>query len=551
MVLDRSEDKEWLAQDATQKNVWSRMAGVPPDLGAQPRNLGVQPRANACAGVADEGAVVSGLTNEASILCLVLAAGKGSRFSDQLVKQRSLIGGEPLLIRSLRPYAQLCRAHPKVRLRLVLGCEAAAVRAEVLRQLEAGTLDWGHGQPLGHVLDIAENPKWDSGMASSLEVGLRQLPDSLEAVLVGLGDMPWLSGELLEKILQTHRTHPQSIICPVYCGKRGNPILFPKSMLESLRQQSGDVGGRALLAQHPERIHWLEVEEPGILQDVDAPSDLPSALPRVLIRGAGDLASGVAHRLRTAGFEVALLELGQPRMLRGRACFAQAVYEPGGGVEIEGVRARCFAQLPVYWRDQMPVVIDPEGSAVSQSTARIIVDARMLKSGYPSLQTYPPDSFVVGLGPGFKTGKHVHAVVETQRGHELGKVIWQGEAQADTGVPGDVAGESWRRLLRSPGAGVIRHLKTLGDMVSEGEAVALVVQGPEQLQIKALVGGRLRGLMRDGLQVQTGEKVGDVDPRSFVEMNSISDKARAVGGGVLEAVMCRLFGRLAHGDSIQ
>lgn len=259
--------------------------------------------------------------------------------------------------------------------------------------------------------------------------------------------------------------------------------------------------------------------------------------PLVIVRGGGDLGTGVAHRLYRAGFVVAILELAQPHMVRRTVCFAEAVYT--GVTEVEGVEARLmpdFLCLAENIRpDYIPVVIDSDGEAqeaIAQLRPLGIVDARMLKRPVvPMLGRVP---ITVGLGPSICAGRDVQYVVETQRGLQLGKVIDAGEAIPDTGIPGMQGGESTRRLLRAPHAGVFKAVSRIGDIVNEGDTVGYV----DNDAVRVSLSGILRGLVHEGVCVAAGEKIGDCDPRGrSINVHLMSDKARAVAGGVLEAVM--------------
>ncbi|HHX88037.1 MAG TPA: EF2563 family selenium-dependent molybdenum hydroxylase system protein [Firmicutes bacterium] len=254
----------------------------------------------------------------------------------------------------------------------------------------------------------------------------------------------------------------------------------------------------------------------------------------VIIKGAGDLASGVAHRLHYAGFRQIMLELPRPLTVRRTVSFSSAVYE--GTIQVEGVRARLCRTLEeaqqVISRREIAVLIDPESNLVHQLKPEVLIDAIMAKTATATRISDAP--VVVGLGPGFEAGREVHAVVETKRGHSLGKVYYKGTAAKNTGIPGEVSGVSAGRLLRASADGIFKPLTEIGDLVDAGEQVAEV----DGIPVAARISGLVRGLLYTGLQVKQGMKVGDIDPRgSKVDFRTISDKARAVGGGVLEAVL--------------
>lgn len=252
-----------------------------------------------------------------------------------------------------------------------------------------------------------------------------------------------------------------------------------------------------------------------------------------LIRGGGDLATGVVYRLQHAGFPVVVLELEQPRVVRRMASVAQAIFD--GAARVDGLTAQrvTAAQAADAVRSGIvPVVVDPTARALESLRPAVLIDGRMAKSSLDTTIHSAP--FVVGLGPGFTAGENCHAVVETNRGHDLGRVIWRGAAQVDTGRPEAVLGFEVERVLRAPVSGILQTQKNIGDYVRAGDTVAYVSGQP----VTAAFDGVLRGLMHDGLAVAQNEKIGDLDPRQRrAYCFSISDKSRAVGGGVVEAVL--------------
>jgi xanthine dehydrogenase accessory factor len=255
---------------------------------------------------------------------------------------------------------------------------------------------------------------------------------------------------------------------------------------------------------------------------------------RVMIRGGGEMASGVAHRLFRSHLKVVMTEIPQPLSVRREVSFCEAIFL--GEQSVEGVTARYVAspdEVQSVWEEGMiPLLIDPEGVSRDLLKPAVIVDAILAKR---NTGTHTGDaSLVIGLGPGFWAGRDVDVVIETNRGHDLGKVIYDGPAEPDTGVPGAVGGVSAQRVLRAPRDGTFRPVKGIGAMVAEGAIVAWVEDEP----VTTIISGVLRGLLREGTAVQKGLKAGDVDPRGRQEnCFTISDKARAVGGGVLEAIL--------------
>jgi len=255
----------------------------------------------------------------------------------------------------------------------------------------------------------------------------------------------------------------------------------------------------------------------------------------VLIRGAGEMASGVAHRLHRSHFKTCMLEIAHPLAVRREVSFCEAVYD--GEKEVEGVRATLISkpgEIETSWMKKViPVLIDPEVKRLKDFLKPdVLIDAIMAKK---NLGTHIEDApLVIGLGPGFTAGKDVHVVIETNRGHHLGKMILKGEAEPDTGIPGDVGGYTIERLLRTMKKGIFHPQKTIGEKVTRGTVVAVVDDYP----VIAQTSGVVRGLLREGIEVKKGMKVGDLDPRGRKEhCFTISEKARAIGGGALEAIL--------------
>jgi xanthine dehydrogenase accessory factor len=257
---------------------------------------------------------------------------------------------------------------------------------------------------------------------------------------------------------------------------------------------------------------------------------------KVIIRGAGEMASGIAHRLYSAGFrKILMTEIAKPLSVRRTVSFSEAVYE--GEASVEGVRGVCIDSVdewPALWEENMiAVIVYSAENPVEKLKPDILIDATMFKKQTSLTGKEAP--FVIGIGPGFIAPVNVHAVIESNRGHDLGRVIWDGSAEPFTGIPGSTKGFTVERVLRSPKAGVVRHMKHIGEIVKKGDTILYV----DEIPVYASIDGVLRGLIRE-ISVEKNEKVGDIDPRGQVALcYSISDKARAIGNGVLEAIMCR------------
>lgn len=259
----------------------------------------------------------------------------------------------------------------------------------------------------------------------------------------------------------------------------------------------------------------------------------------VLIRGGGDLASGVALRLWNAGFRIVITELAKPLTVRRLASFGEAIFS--GEVTLEGIVARRVNDiddplrlLQLISKGRIPVMVDPEGKSVQSVHPTVIVDARMLKSAPEPIKHNA--KLYIGLGPGFIGGANCHAAIETQRGPWLGRVLWDRPAQPDSGKPEAIGEKQGERVLLAPSDGSLVAHKNIGDSVQEGEIVAEV----NSQQVIAPFKGVLRGLIHSDVEIHKGMKIGDLDPRNDPELcNHVSDKALAIGGGVLEAILSK------------
>jgi len=261
--------------------------------------------------------------------------------------------------------------------------------------------------------------------------------------------------------------------------------------------------------------------------------------PTIVIRGAGDLATGVALRLYRAGLRrLVLLETENPLAVRRTVAFSEAVYH--GQMTVEGVTAECLRfpeRVAGSWAaGRIPVLADPAAETLSILGPEVLVDAIIAKRNLGT--TIGLASLVIGLGPGFTAGEDVHKVVETKRGHHLGRVLSVGSAQPNTGVPGNIDGYTLERVYWAETPGVFSTSLQIGDMVCEGDTIGSVDGTP----VVAAISGIVRGLLRDGTPVTKKTKLGDVDPRGLLSYcGEVSDKALSIGGGVLEAIMAHLL----------
>ena len=240
----------------------------------------------------------------------------------------------------------------------------------------------------------------------------------------------------------------------------------------------------------------------------------------VLIRSGGDISSGIIERLYKCGFKVVILETGNPSSIRREVSFGEAVYS------IEEMEK-------ILENNEIPVLIDEKGRYISILKPFILIDAILAKKNLGTHINMAP--ITIGVGPGFFAGKDVHAVIETKRGHHLGEVIYNGEAIKNSGIPGNIGGFTKERVIHSEWEGNIRNISKIGDTVRKGETIALINGN----KVLATIDGILRGIIRDGYFVTKGFKIADIDPRmnEYENCFTISDKARSVGGGALEAIL--------------
>ncbi|MDM8527008.1 selenium-dependent molybdenum cofactor biosynthesis protein YqeB [Anaerolineales bacterium HSG24] len=254
----------------------------------------------------------------------------------------------------------------------------------------------------------------------------------------------------------------------------------------------------------------------------------------VLIKGAGDLASGIAYRLKRAGFPLIMTEQPQPTFIRRAVSYGEAVYSRE--VKIEGITARLVdtsaEARQLSNTDMIPILIDPEAKILLTLSPVVLVDAIMLKKNNSTTLNDAP--LVIGLGPGFEAEVNCHAVIETKRGHWLGRVIYEGEAEPNTGQPGRIAGHTAGRVLRASSEGHVIPVVQIGTLLNQGDLIAMIDNQP----VEASFAGVLRGLIHPDVWVKPGYKIGDLDPRNSIQhCFTISDKSLAISGGVLEAIL--------------
>ena len=258
----------------------------------------------------------------------------------------------------------------------------------------------------------------------------------------------------------------------------------------------------------------------------------------IIVRGAGDISTGTIHRLFRAGFPVLALETDHPSAIRRKVAFSEAVYDGTATVEnVTAVRIGDAGQTgEILAQGKLPLLIDPTGASIRGMKPDVVIDAILAKKNLGTTMDMAP--LTIALGPGFEAGRDVHFVIETMRGHDLGRIISSGFAAANTGVPGIIGGYGAERVIHSPAAGIFRQHREIADEVQAGETIGTVETPAGEIPVVTVIPGILRGIIRDGYPVLKGFKLADVDPRLDQRKNcfTISDKARCIAGSVLEVV---------------
>ena len=261
----------------------------------------------------------------------------------------------------------------------------------------------------------------------------------------------------------------------------------------------------------------------------------------IIVRGGGDLATGTIYKLKRCGFPVLILETANPAAIRRTVAFSEAVFQ--GHQTVEGMTcylAENMEQAKGHLKEgKLTILVDPSGKSIAALKPLALVDAILAKKNLGTNREMAP--ITIGLGPGFTAGSDVDAVIETKRGHTLGMVLRSGCASPNTGIPGIIGGYGRERVIYCPAEGILRNVKKITDIVSKGETLAIVETQDGVVPVEATLDGILRGLIRDGYPVKPGFKMADIDPRADEYNNcfTISDKARCIAGGVLEAILQR------------
>jgi len=251
----------------------------------------------------------------------------------------------------------------------------------------------------------------------------------------------------------------------------------------------------------------------------------------IIVRGGGDIATGVVQKFFRAGFKVLVLEIEIPTAIRRSVALCEAVYD--GTTKVEDMMCRKISnskEAKNCWnKGIIPLLVDPSGNTIAEIKPAAVIDAIIAKHNTGTNKSMA--DITIALGPGYNAGEDVHAVIETKRGHDLGRLILKGSAKPNTGVPGEIAGESSRRVVYAPAYGIIKHKKQIGSIVKQGETLFTI----DDTEIEAPISGILRGLIREGININKGMKTADIDPRKDADWKTISDKARCIGGAALEA----------------
>ncbi|QVK20816.1 EF2563 family selenium-dependent molybdenum hydroxylase system protein [Mycoplasmatota bacterium] len=255
----------------------------------------------------------------------------------------------------------------------------------------------------------------------------------------------------------------------------------------------------------------------------------------IIVRGAGDLASGIIYKLNKSGFKIIALEIDNPTSIRRKVSFSEAIYDEVCNVEdLEAVKCKTIEEVKECLDDDnVAVMVDPKVEILNEIKPIALVDSILAKKNIGT--RIDMADIVIGVGPGFYASSDSHAVIETKRGHDLGKIYYKGSAKENTGVPGDIAGYSKERVFHSPADGIINNYVKIGDIVEKNEKIFSV----NGIDVLAPFSGVIRGVIKNGFKVHEGMKVADIDPRLDEVKNciTISEKARCIAGGVLEAIL--------------
>lgn len=395
-------------------------------------------------------------------------------------------------------------------------------------------------------IKVIINKEPSLGKSSSIKLGTKN-SNIHNDYMFFVADNPFMNSNTVSSILSTYDSlnknsdvlHNNFVIRPCYNNIKGNPCLFSKSLRDNLLSLTGDEGGVSIIKTLNNDItqQYVKANDIKELSDIDTPSDYFKALGYevVIVRGGGDIATGVIQKLHRAGFKVLVLETKKPTSIRRKVCVSEAIYESVFTVEditakkVSNIKeiAQCFNEGLV------PIYIDESCDILQYIKPLALVDAILAKKNLGTTISQAP--IVIALGPPFCASTDCHIVVETMRGHNLGRLIFNGKALPNTGIPSPVLGVSTDRVIYSSVAGQFKSVKKIGDVVEQGEVIGMVDNTP----IIATISGVIRGMIRDDFFVKENLKIIDIDPRleTKPDVDLISDKARCIGGSVLEAIM--------------
>lgn len=386
-------------------------------------------------------------------------------------------------------------------------------------------------------IKVVINNHPEDGISSSIVKSLPHIDKGACGFAFIMADQPYMSAATMNALMEDFLENSDSIIIPQIDGKRGAPIIFPIDLLTAFEHLEGDTGGKQVISQYPDRVITHEIDTIVELEDIDTIKEFYNLTNKclVLVRGGGDLASGIVYELVKNGYPVIITETPRPSCIRTEVSFASAIME-GGKKEIQGVTA----QLVSSWAEAdalakqglVPILLDPNLDRINIYRPGVLVDAIIAKRNLGTEKRMAPT--VIGLGPGFTAPIDCHMAIETMRGPHLGEVIYSGSPLPNTGVPGLLAGEAENRVIHAPTSGTLTRIAQIGDLVRANDTIASIDGEP----VHAKINGILRGLIFDGYPVHKGLKIADVDPRPDPSLAfTISDKAITLGRSVVRAII--------------
>ncbi len=385
-------------------------------------------------------------------------------------------------------------------------------------------------------LKVIVNQKSHLGVSTSIKAGVECAASDSEGLAFIMGDQPFITVSTLGAIIDKFREDTTKIVIPVFNGKSGSPVIFPVELKAELASLKGDTGGKTVIAQHRDLVTYIKFDDIKELTDIDTMESYEKEVSyrkTVLIRGGGDLATGVAHALFESGCRVIIAESENPSCIRTEVSFASAIWEDSK--TIQGVTSKLIKnpgdRFKIWKEGKIPILVDSDLKSLEEINPDVLVDAIIAKKNCGTHKSMAP--LVICMGPGFSAPIDCHLVIETMRGETLGNIISEGPALPDTGTPALVSGHSTERVIHSPADGDIQNIKAIGDFVEENETIAMIGDTP----VVSTIPGTLRGLIRNGFPVKKGLKIADVDPRFEKELAfTISDKAAFLGQAVLKAI---------------